>query len=134
MTHVGGTPTRTLAAWAALATGRDLVADPGKAKEPEVAAQIMVKGMVSGRFTGKKLSDYTDYLNMRRTVNGTDRAAEIAELAYRFETALTAIPALDLSSPPPVPPLEPWRPSIQQTMLGLIGAAIAAVAAYWGWG
>lgn len=77
--------------WAALATGRDLVADPDKVKEPEIAALIMVKGMTTGRFTGKKLADFDDYLAMRRTVNGTDKAAMIAEYAAKFETALTAI-------------------------------------------
>ena len=100
--------------WAALATGRDLVADPDKVKEPEIAALIMVKGMTTGRFTGKKLADYFDYLEMRRAVNGTDRAAMVAEYAYRFETALTASRnAVQPHSPPVVPetPPEPEMPA-----------------------
>lgn len=105
--------------WAALATGRDLVADPDKAKEPEIAAQIMAKGMVSGRFTGKKLSDYTDYIDMRLTVNGTDRAAEIAESAFLFETALTATG--NAVQPPPAhvlpdAPPEPEKPATAAPM------------------
>ena len=41
-----------------------------------------------GTFTGKKLGDYQTYADMRRTVNGTDRAALIAGYATLFESAL----------------------------------------------
>lgn len=128
--------------WAAIATGRDLVADPDKVKEPEIAALILVKGMTTGRFTGRKLADCKDYPDMRRTVNGTDRAATIAEYAFRFETALTAarnapeplplppdIPAPDPDEPPPAPPAA--KPSIQVVM-GLIAAAGLGIAAWFG--
>ena len=98
--------------WAALATGRDLVADPDKVKEPEIAALIMVKGMTTGRFTGKKLSDCDDYLGMRCTVNGTDRAALIAEYAFRFETCLSAAEKAVQPPPPPVVPDAPPIPEI----------------------
>jgi len=46
--------------------------------------------MVNGWFTGKKLSDFTDYRNMRRIINGTDKAMEIAGFAKVFEMALNA--------------------------------------------
>jgi len=65
---------------------------PDDAMKPDVAARILVDGMSKGVFTGKKLADYLpgDYANARRIINGTDRAAHIANLAIGFEDALTA--------------------------------------------
>lgn len=62
------------------------------AMKPDIAADIMRKGMAEGWFTGKKLSDYLpgDYVNARRIINGTDKAAKIADDASRFELALRA--------------------------------------------
>lgn len=64
---------------------------PDDAMKPDVAARILVDGMSKGVFTGKNLADYLpgDYANARRIINGTDRAAHIANLAIGFETALT---------------------------------------------
>ena len=75
---------------AALATGRDLVANPDLAMEPDIASVILVRGMTEGWFTGKKLSDFTSYTAMRAIVNGTDKAALIAGHAEVFEDALIA--------------------------------------------
>lgn len=52
-----------------------LVRDPDLAKDPEVAARIMVVGMRDGAFTGRRLDRYidadtNDLYNARRTVNG----------------------------------------------------------------
>ncbi|WP_242067605.1 hypothetical protein [Leptolyngbya sp. FACHB-711] len=71
----------------------DLVSNPGKAAEPEVAAIILVQGMRDGAFTGRKLRDYIngshrDFANARRIVNGLDRAAAIAKIAQRFLAVL----------------------------------------------
>lgn len=67
----------------------DLMAAPERALELDVAAFILFEGMERGTFTGKKLSNYfndtkTDWLNARRIINGTDRAAEIATIAKQF--------------------------------------------------
>lgn len=70
--------------------GIDLVSDPSKAMIPEVSALILVRGMLEGWFTGRKLTDAGDFLEARRVVNGTDRAGEIATYAYGFLTALEA--------------------------------------------
>lgn len=72
----------------------DIVADPDGALELEPAAFILFEGMLSGAFTGKKLSDYfndtkTDWLNARRIINGTDKAADIASIGKAFFTDLT---------------------------------------------
>lgn len=80
-------------------TGRRLYEIFGYADNPEavgdikISADIMVRGMRDGTFTGKKLSDYfnddkTDWTNARRIVNGVDRAADIARIAQVFYKAL----------------------------------------------
>jgi putative chitinase len=71
----------------------DLVANPDLALKPEIAYQILSIGSAQGTFTGKRLSDYIneskrDWLNARRVINGTDRAAEIAAYAQTFHHAM----------------------------------------------
>lgn len=81
--------------------GADLVAHPDLALRPDIAGQILINGMTAGWFTGKKLSDFApgDYYNMRRIVNGMDRAALIAGYAEAFELALKAIPSSAAEQP-----------------------------------
>jgi putative chitinase len=72
-----------------------LVKTPDLALRPDVAAAIMVRGMVEGWFTGKRLADYflgahSDWQGARRIINGQDKAALIAGLALQFYHALTA--------------------------------------------
>lgn len=76
---------------ASIATGVDLIANPDRALDRGVSAMCLVAGMSDGWFTGKKLSDYTSYTDMRRVVNGTDQAAKIAGYAVKFEAALNLI-------------------------------------------
>jgi len=84
----------SVAASQALGRSVDLVNDPDLViEDDEVNAFIAFEGMSTGLFTGKKLSDYIDgpkcdYVNARRIINGTDRAADIAEVAKKFESAL----------------------------------------------
>lgn len=68
--------------------GIDLIADPGLAMRPDIAATILVRGCLEGWFTGKKLGDYATYAQMRRVINGADRAADIARYADAFLAAL----------------------------------------------
>lgn len=80
------------------ALGVDLIAAPGLALDPEIAARVLVIGAKEGWFTGRKLADYirpgrSDYVNARRIINGTDKAAAIADLALAFEHDLTPAPA-----------------------------------------
>lgn len=85
--------------------GTDLVAHPDLALLPNIAAKIIVDGMVRGWFTGKSMADYgSDYVAMRRVVNGTDKAELIAGYAEKFEAALRALPQPVADLPPlPVP-------------------------------
>lgn len=74
--------------------GVDLVDDPDKALEPPIAAAIMFEGMQHGDFTGVGLPRYfntttDDPINARRIINGTDHAADIANIHRRFLEAIT---------------------------------------------
>ena len=129
--------------------GIDLVSDPSKAMIPEISAAILVKGMVEGWFTGKKLADYpSEFVGARRIVNGLDRAVKISEYAYSFLSAITAARAV---SPPPKPATPPapetpahkpysWHREIAGYVASLlvgIGFLVAfageQIAAFWGW-
>jgi len=79
--------------------GVDLKVNPDLAMQPDIAASILLWGMGTGAFTGKKLSDYlpiagalgtsAQFKEARRIVNGQDRAADIAAYALVFQEALT---------------------------------------------
>lgn len=76
-------------------TGVDMVSDPTLAMRADVAAQVLVVGCRDGWFTGKRLDDYitlqaSNYRGARRVVNGTDKAAAIAEIAREYEAALVS--------------------------------------------
>lgn len=82
---------------AAEKTGADLIGNPDLAMDPGVAAQIMVKGMLEGWFTGKSLrtylknpADLAQFTAARRIINGQDKAQMIAGYAEVFQKALTA--------------------------------------------
>lgn len=131
-------------------TGIDIAAFPDRALEPAIALRILFEGMEKGTFTGKRLSDYTDYVNMRRIINGTDAAGKIAGHAQAFEKALRAAewglwkqpapkpiePAKPVDDPavsvPPAKPLEPQKTGAGAKPLAVLLAALgAALAAKW---
>jgi len=69
------------------------VSQPDLVTRPEIAAFVLVHGMMNGTFTGKRLDRYinnskTDYVAARRTVNGTDKASKIARYALEYEDRL----------------------------------------------
>lgn len=79
--------------------GGALIADPTLALRPDISARIMVKGMEGGWFSGKSLADYLpkagkadihQFTNARRIINGQDKAVEIAEVALKFQDAMSA--------------------------------------------
>lgn len=81
------------------ALGVDLVASPERALEPAIAAQVMIWGMSTGGFTGRKLADYLpaegpatleQFVPARRIINGTDRAGDVGGFALNFQKALQA--------------------------------------------
>lgn len=75
----------------------DLVATPDLAMRPDVAAAIMVHGMIEGWFTGRQLDDdlledgpstHQHFTDSRDIINGRDKAAQIAGYAVDFQTGL----------------------------------------------
>jgi hypothetical protein len=75
--------------------GIDLVANPEQRRDPFVSAMSLFLGNKEGWWTGKKLGDYLipgrpDFVNARRVVNGTDKAATIAGYAAKFKAAIQA--------------------------------------------
>lgn len=75
--------------------GIDLVNNPELAERNDIAARVLVRGMIDGDFTGKKLGDYItaetyDFWGARRMINGTDKADLIAGYAEHYLNALIA--------------------------------------------
>lgn len=69
--------------------GMNLVDNPDLVLKIDIAANILVNGMIKGAFTGKKLSDYistnkTDYQQARRIINSTDKMELVASYASKF--------------------------------------------------
>jgi putative chitinase len=122
-------------------TGKDLVGNPDLALDPDISAAIIVDGMSRGWFTGKKMADYANYRDMRRVVNGTDRADLIAGYAAKFEAALRAMkapapadpPRVVIPPPPDVEPIDPiadnGTPPGASMGKGIAGGLIAALGA-----
>jgi len=88
---------RATAKLRALGVHADLVTEPDRAMEPEIAALVMVHGMAEGWFTGRKLSDTLpasgaaslgQFKKSRSIINGTDKDDEIAEFAFEFQLGL----------------------------------------------
>jgi hypothetical protein len=121
-----------------ISDGVDFVNNPNLVMDPRVSALILVIGMSEGWFTGKKMADFDSYTNMRRVVNGTDKAALIATYAEVFEDALKALKPVQVVVPPPpdvepmpVPP--PIRGTEKSIAAWIIGAILVAFAALGAW-
>jgi predicted chitinase len=76
-----------------IALGIDLYNNPDLAMKPDVAYQIMSRGMRKGSFTGVGLSHYIngdkcDYRFARKIINGLDCSDRIAEYAQDIEAIL----------------------------------------------
>lgn len=114
----------------------DLDKNPELATRPDIAAAVLVIGMLEGWFTGRKLADYftakgTNFSGARTIVNGTDHAADIASLAAKFVVALNKAAYDGRALPAPVPATEPAPVAVAapatQPQWGLAGLALAAV-------
>ncbi|MDP9875628.1 glycoside hydrolase family 19 protein [Agrobacterium tumefaciens] len=75
--------------------GADLVGNPSLALDVDISAEIAIVGMLEGRFTGKKLTDYFNLkadnpVGARAVVNGSDKAKLIASYYKSFLDALEA--------------------------------------------
>lgn len=111
--------------------GLDLTTNPDRVMDPSVAAQILVRGMKEGWFTGKKLSDYidlqrSDFYNARRIVNGLDKAKEIEALAKKYNKELLKA-GYGVSKPPLNSPQKPVQRGKDKGEGVGIGAAVLAI-------
>lgn len=128
--------------------GIDLLTKPSLAATLEIAVPILVIGMRDGKFTGKGLSDFTEfysYREMRRIVNGMDRADLIAGYAKKFEAALREangaaeqIATQPLDHVPAAPPQEPAKRRMPaagpMTGLAALVTGVGAAVGHWlGW-
>lgn len=80
---------------AAIATGLPIDVNPDLMLQINPALKVMIWGMSGGHFTGKALKDYlgakaafNEFVNARKIINGTDKAFDIANYAFKFQTAL----------------------------------------------
>jgi putative chitinase len=76
-----------------IALGANLYDNPDLAMQPDIAYQIMSRGMRKGTFTGVGLSHYIndqqcDYRLARKIINGLDCADKIAGYAQELENIL----------------------------------------------
>ena len=102
--------------------GTTLTDNPDMALDPDYAMVILIDGMMDGDFTGAKLGDYvdlqkSDFYNARRVVNGTDKAAQIAEIATEYDNWLLNVVGYGVDDPenPPKPLPElpnEWRDKV----------------------
>jgi len=93
----------------------DLVGNPDLMLIPQIAARVMVRGMIKGLFTkGETLSKYfnsqvTDWPGARRIINGADRADFIATLGRLWFAIVRAEGVVSLGAwvapAGPVPPV-----------------------------
>lgn len=87
--------TTELQAIGVLKPDEDLVKTPDLAMRADLAPAIMFRGMTSGWFTGKKLSNYFGHgksnpKGARAIINGTDKASLIAGYFDHYRDALKA--------------------------------------------
>ena len=69
--------------------GRDFVTNPDEVLDKNVSLFILVYGMSTGMFSGKRLGTYVnkndkDFYGARKVVNGRDKAEHIAALAEKW--------------------------------------------------
>jgi putative chitinase len=79
--------------------GTQLLANPDKLLDTQLAAKVMFTGMTSGRYTGKTLSDFlpetgtgteAQFKKARAIINGSDQHILVAGYAADFQNALKA--------------------------------------------
>ncbi len=134
------------------AIGVDLEADPERILEIEVAADVIVSGMVSGRYRGRKLADFWagdgfDPVAARAIINADGRrfdggiriGARVAGYARAFDAALRAagfvrqLEAAGRAAPVAVAPVTPApvAPVEVRTAEALELVSAAEVAGFW---
>jgi Chitinase class I len=118
--------------------GVDLVKDPDKMLDPTISARVLIKGLMDGRWSGKRkgLSYYEgsdDFLdqqeaaNARATVNGSDKATLIAGYHKAFYDALTVA---GWGAKKPTPQVKP-KPTGKVVAVGGAVGLVAILTTWW---
>jgi putative chitinase len=113
-----------------------IASDPDRAGDLLPAVRRMFDGMERGIYTGRRLSEFTDYAPMRQVINGTDKALTIAGYARAFERALVAAGYAARPSPVGVSAVKTEAATAgEKTGVGgkvsIIAIAAAAVTYWW---
>lgn len=117
--------------------GEDLVKNPARALDRDIAYKTLTYGMHQGWFTGKKLDDFIrdskkDYANARTIINGHDKAGLIAGYARSFEkilnsAAISPVSSKEVSNPQSPAadgtPAEPSAPTTNNLTVPLVPLA-----------
>lgn len=112
--------------------GVDLVKYPDLALDPHNSAKIMFLGMHQAWFSkGNSLvkhinADKCDFINARRIINGTDKAALIASYAEEFKEAFQAAYSAKASTSDDVKKAKPTGKSAVQSTTNAAGATTIA--------
>lgn len=78
-------------------TGLPFTTSPDLMLQPEPAADVMIRGMQDGWFTGRRTAKYLPntgtavrgaFIMARAIINGQDRADDVADYAIQFQTAI----------------------------------------------
>ncbi len=114
--------------------GGELVAEPDRALEPDLAAHVLCQGMRDGWFTGLELADFitldrSDFVSARGIVNGSDHATEIAQFAIAYDEALLSEGYGVEEKPDPARPALPDPGPLAGAALLLVVAELARVVA-----
>jgi peptidoglycan hydrolase-like protein with peptidoglycan-binding domain len=85
--------------------GINLLDDPDKIMDPNIALFILVDGMSKGRFTGKKLGTYvnasqTNFVGARVVVNDHDKDRLIADYAENWQRQIASLESVPLEEVP----------------------------------
>jgi len=83
----------------------DLLGNPDKVMDPNIALFILVDGMSKGRFTSRKLGTYvngskTNFIGARDVVNPGDKPALIAGYAEDWQRQISSLESVSLEETP----------------------------------
>lgn len=74
--------------------GIDIVANPDRVLDEDIATRILLEGSIKGTFTGVKVGNYLsgnkdDWFHCRQVINRLDKAQHIADLGKQFWGAIS---------------------------------------------
>lgn len=105
-----------------LGFGDKLVWKPDMALDPKISGTALIRGMVEGWYTRKRLSHYftrskTNWHQARRIVNGTFHADRVAKHGRKFVTFIRTVPASQFVADEPEPETEEEPPAVEEPVL-----------------